>query len=28
RICPRIWMECKRDSDCMAECICVMGHCG
>nr|1MCT_I Chain I, TRYPSIN INHIBITOR A [Momordica charantia] len=28
RICPRIWMECTRDSDCMAKCICVAGHCG
>nr|AAB34880.1 elastase inhibitor III, MCEI-III=serine proteinase inhibitor [Momordica charantia=bitter gourds, LINN, Peptide, 30 aa] [Momordica charantia] len=28
RICPLIWMECKRDSDCLAQCICVDGHCG
>nr|P83397.1 RecName: Full=Trypsin inhibitor 6; AltName: Full=CyPTI-VI; AltName: Full=Trypsin inhibitor VI [Cyclanthera pedata] len=29
RICPRILMKCKKDSDCLAECICEEhGFCG
>nr|P83395.1 RecName: Full=Trypsin inhibitor 4; AltName: Full=CyPTI-IV; AltName: Full=Trypsin inhibitor IV [Cyclanthera pedata] len=29
RICPRILMECKADSDCLAQCICQEnGFCG
>nr|P17680.1 RecName: Full=Trypsin inhibitor 1; AltName: Full=MRTI-I; AltName: Full=Trypsin inhibitor I [Momordica repens] len=28
-ICPRILMECKRDSDCLAQCVCKrQGYCG
>nr|AAB47211.1 LA-2=trypsin inhibitor [Luffa acutangula=ridged gourds, seeds, Peptide, 29 aa] [Luffa acutangula]prf//2211387B trypsin inhibitor:ISOTYPE=2 [Luffa acutangula] len=27
--CPRIYMECKHDSDCLGECICLeSGFCG
>ncbi|KAG7014944.1 hypothetical protein SDJN02_22575, partial [Cucurbita argyrosperma subsp. argyrosperma] len=29
RVCPKILMECKKDSDCLAECICLEhGYCG
>nr|1LU0_A Chain A, Trypsin inhibitor I [Cucurbita maxima]1LU0_B Chain B, Trypsin inhibitor I [Cucurbita maxima]2V1V_A Chain A, TRYPSIN INHIBITOR 1 [Cucurbita maxima] len=29
RVCPRILLECKKDSDCLAECVCLEhGYCG
>nr|AAB22436.1 serine proteinase inhibitor I, trypsin inhibitor I, LLTI-I [Lagenaria leucantha=gourd, Rusby, var. Gourda Makino, seeds, Peptide, 31 aa] [Lagenaria siceraria] len=29
RRCPRIYMECKHDSDCLADCVCLEhGICG
>nr|AHW57457.1 GB1-CMTI-III [synthetic construct] len=29
RVCPRILMKCKKDSDCLAECVCLEhGYCG
>nr|P11969.1 RecName: Full=Trypsin inhibitor 1; AltName: Full=CVTI-I; AltName: Full=Trypsin inhibitor I [Citrullus lanatus] len=29
RRCPRIYMECKRDADCLADCVCLQhGICG